>query len=148
MTDTIRLYGLVTDSIVDGPGFRTSIFTQGCPHHCPGCHNPGSHDFEAGTVYSLSDVEAKFSRKEPQPEEHASLTRMFVMMPWSSQMAFMSWPPISRRNVMSGMYWNAALAWATVSTTWYSVENALENKSSPYPVEPQPKISRVTPASR
>ena len=50
MTDTIRLYGLVTDSIVDGPGFRTSIFTQGCPHHCPGCHNPGSHDFDAGTV--------------------------------------------------------------------------------------------------
>ena len=62
MTDTIRLYGLVTDSIVDGPGFRTSIFTQGCPHHCPGCHNPGSHDFDAGTVYSLSDVEAKFSK--------------------------------------------------------------------------------------
>ena len=62
MTDTIRLYGLVTDSIVDGPGFRTSIFTQGCPHHCPGCHNPGSHDFDAGTVYTLDDVEAKFSK--------------------------------------------------------------------------------------
>lgn len=62
MTDTIRLYGLVTDSIVDGPGFRTSIFTQGCPHHCPGCHNPGSHDFDAGTVYYLADVEAKFSK--------------------------------------------------------------------------------------
>lgn len=61
MTDIIRLYGLVTDSIVDGPGFRTSIFTQGCPHHCPGCHNPGSHDFEAGTVYTLDDVEKKFS---------------------------------------------------------------------------------------
>ena len=50
MTDTIRLYGLVTDSIVDGPGFRTSIFTQGCPHHCPGCHNPQTHDFEGGYV--------------------------------------------------------------------------------------------------
>ena len=62
MTDTIRLYGLVTDSIVDGPGFRTSIFTQGCPHNCPGCHNPGSHDFDAGTVYALDDVEAKFSK--------------------------------------------------------------------------------------
>ena len=62
MTDTIRLYGLVTDSIVDGPGFRTSVFTQGCPHHCPGCHNPGSHDFDAGTVYALDDVEAKFSK--------------------------------------------------------------------------------------
>ena len=62
MTDTIRLYGLVTDSIVDGPGFRTSVFTQGGPHHCPGCHNPGSHDFDAGTVYALDDVEAKFSK--------------------------------------------------------------------------------------
>ena len=62
MTDTIRLYGLVTDSIVDGPGFRTSVFTQGCPHHCPGCHNPGSHDFDAGTVYAIDDVEAKFSK--------------------------------------------------------------------------------------
>lgn len=58
---TIRLYGLVTDSIVDGPGFRTAIFTQGCPHHCPGCHNPESHDFQSGTVWTLDDVEKKFS---------------------------------------------------------------------------------------
>ena len=31
---TIRLYGMVNDSIVDGPGYRFSVFTQGCPHHC------------------------------------------------------------------------------------------------------------------
>ncbi len=61
MNDTIRLYGLVTDSIVDGPGYRTSIFTQGCPHHCEGCHNPGSHAFDAGTVWTLDDVEKKFT---------------------------------------------------------------------------------------
>ena len=61
MTDTIRLFGLVTDSIVDGPGFRTSIFTQGCPHHCEGCHNPESHSFEGGTVWTLDDVEKKFT---------------------------------------------------------------------------------------
>ena len=61
MADTIRLYGLVTDSIVDGPGYRTSIFTQGCPHHCPGCHNPESHAPEGGTVWTLDDVEKKFS---------------------------------------------------------------------------------------
>lgn len=58
---TIRLYGLVTDSIVDGPGFRTAIFVQGCPYHCPGCHNPDSQPFEGGTVWTLDDVEKKFA---------------------------------------------------------------------------------------
>ena len=57
----IRLYGLVTDSIVDGPGYRVSVFTQGCPHHCPGCHNPESHDPAGGTLWALSEVEKKFT---------------------------------------------------------------------------------------
>ena len=61
MSDTIRLYGLVTDSIVDGPGFRTAIFVQGCPYHCEGCHNPDSQPFEGGTVWTLDDVEKKFA---------------------------------------------------------------------------------------
>lgn len=61
MCDTIRLYGLVTDSIVDGPGFRTAIFVQGCPYHCEGCHNPDSQPFEGGTVWTLDDVEKKFT---------------------------------------------------------------------------------------
>ena len=56
MPSTLRLYGIAAESIVDGPGFRYAIFVQGCPHHCPGCHNPDSHDFSAGydrTVDSL-----------------------------------------------------------------------------------------------
>ena len=63
---------------------------------------------------------AKFSRKDPQPEEQASLTTMLVMMPLSSHMAFMSWPPMSSRKVASCTYFLAARAWATVSTVWYS----------------------------
>ena len=46
--ETIRLAGVVRESIVDGPGFRFTIFCQGCPHDCPGCHNPDTHDFEGG----------------------------------------------------------------------------------------------------
>ena len=91
---------------------------------------------EEKAAFSISLVgmpreEAKFSKKEPQPEEQASLTRMLVMMPLSSHMAFMSWPPMSRIKVASSTYFWAARAWATVSTVWYSAWKALANSSSP-----------------
>lgn len=40
----MRIAGRVQDSIVDGPGFRFTLFVQGCSHHCPGCHNDQTHD--------------------------------------------------------------------------------------------------------
>lgn len=55
----IRIAGLVNDSIVDGPGFRFTVFTQGCPHACPGCHNPQTHDFTAGKDADTEDILAK-----------------------------------------------------------------------------------------
>ncbi len=53
LSEKIRIAGTVNDSIVDGPGIRFAIFTQGCPHHCEGCHNPHTHDFEAGELVTL-----------------------------------------------------------------------------------------------
>lgn len=50
---TIRIAGIVPESIVDGPGIRYTIFTQGCKHNCPGCHNPQTHDFNGGEVVTL-----------------------------------------------------------------------------------------------
>lgn len=45
----LNLAGITGDSIVDGPGIRTTVFCQGCPHHCPGCHNPETWAFGCGT---------------------------------------------------------------------------------------------------
>lgn len=52
----LKISGIVNDSIVDGPGLRLTIFTQGCPHHCPGCHNPQTHPFKGGKKISATKV--------------------------------------------------------------------------------------------
>lgn len=55
---TLRIAGRVHDSIVDGPGLRFTVFTQGCPLHCVGCQNPETWPLGGGeevTVSSLVD---------------------------------------------------------------------------------------------
>lgn len=47
---TLRLAGVMRESIVDGPGIRMTVFGQGCPHHCKGCHNPETHDPAGGYI--------------------------------------------------------------------------------------------------
>ena len=50
---TLKIAGVVTESIVDGPGIRYTIFTQGCPFHCKGCHNPQSQPLKGGMDVKL-----------------------------------------------------------------------------------------------
>lgn len=47
---------LQPDSIVDGEGIRTVIWTQGCPHNCKGCHNPETHSIDGGALIDLEEV--------------------------------------------------------------------------------------------
>lgn len=58
----IRISGVVNQSIVDGPGLRMTVFAQGCPHHCAGCHNPATHDFAAGFDCRVDVLLAVFDR--------------------------------------------------------------------------------------
>ena len=52
----IRIAGTVSESIVDGPGFRYTVFVQGCPHGCVGCHNPQTHDVNAGKLVDTDEL--------------------------------------------------------------------------------------------
>ena len=55
-TRSIRISGIERESIVDGEGVRYVIFTQGCPHHCPGCHNPQTHASDGGKEISVQTI--------------------------------------------------------------------------------------------
>ncbi len=59
---------ITADSIVDGPGIRSVVWLQGCPHACPGCHNPDTWDYEERNLLTPQQVvdkleEFNFSKK-------------------------------------------------------------------------------------
>ena len=83
----ISVLSIIEDTMVDGPGFRTSIYCAGCRHRCEGCHNPQSWDFSGGRAMTTDEImriieadpyaNVTFSGGDPmyQPEGFAELAR-------------------------------------------------------------------------
>lgn len=55
---------LEIDSIVDGEGIRAVLWTQGCRHNCPGCHNPETHCFDKGYLVEIKDIKKQIDLLE------------------------------------------------------------------------------------
>ena len=88
----MRYSGLIKNDITAAPGLCVSFFAQGCPHHCPGCHNPETWDFNRGKEFTndtLKEIlEALTAQNihrdlcimggEPLCQENAFLTRLII----------------------------------------------------------------------
>ena len=83
----LYILDIIEDTTVDGPGLRTTIYAAGCPHHCPGCHNPQSWNQANGHLMDTDDIlrrilddpfaDVTFSGGDPlmQPEGFGELAR-------------------------------------------------------------------------
>ena len=60
----IRVAGILPCSFVNGDGARMVVFVQGCNHHCPGCQNPETWDFDGGQEMPVEQIAAEYRRKK------------------------------------------------------------------------------------
>lgn len=54
-----------THDIANGPGVRVSLYVSGCTHHCRGCFNPETWDFEYGSPFDEAVQENIIKALEP-----------------------------------------------------------------------------------
>ncbi|NLE23909.1 MAG: anaerobic ribonucleoside-triphosphate reductase activating protein [Clostridiaceae bacterium] len=52
----MRVAGIVSDSITDGPGLRLTLFVQGCERNCQGCHNQSYLPMDGGNLYTTQEI--------------------------------------------------------------------------------------------
>jgi len=52
----IRLAAILKESLVNGPGLRRVLFSQGCPHNCKGCFSPHTHSYTDGVLINMDDI--------------------------------------------------------------------------------------------
>ena len=109
----IRVSGIVSESIVDGPGIRMAVFAQGCERGCPGCHNPGTHALDGGYEVSVADILSK-AKKNP----------LLRGLTFSGGEPFLQAPVFAR---LAGLAKEAGLD--IVTYTVYTIEEILEHET-------------------
>ena len=59
----MRIAGILSSSFVNGDGARYVVFVQGCRHHCDGCQNPETWDFNGGAEIDPKEIAEDFKRR-------------------------------------------------------------------------------------
>ena len=60
----MRIAGILPCSFVNGEGARYVIFLQGCKHHCKGCQNPETWDFDGGKEIGEKEIAEDFRNRK------------------------------------------------------------------------------------
>lgn len=108
----IRIAGIIEESIVDGPGIRLVVFTQGCNHNCKGCHNPETHAFDGGELIAVDKI-----------------IKMIKENPLLDGITFSGGEPFDQANECSILAKSVkALGLNIVTYTGYTFEKMLERK--------------------
>lgn len=71
----MRYSGVIYNDVAAAPGLCVSFFTQGCPNHCPGCHNPETWDFNGGKEFTQEVLDEIISKLNAQ-----GIQRNFCLM--------------------------------------------------------------------
>jgi anaerobic ribonucleoside-triphosphate reductase activating protein len=90
----MKYSGIIFNDISAAPGLCVTLFTQGCPHRCPGCHNPETWSFEGGKDFTLDTMEEIINGLKAQ-----GIQRNFCVMggePLCEENALLTYTSISR----------------------------------------------------
>lgn len=64
MTNNIDIAAIIHNDGINGPGLRTTVFVQGCKHHCEGCHSEHTWEFNVGNKYTEDDLYRELTKNK------------------------------------------------------------------------------------
>ncbi len=112
----MRIHKIVSESVVDGPGLRIVIFFQGCKRDCPGCHNPGLHDFKKGKEVSTKELIASIDRRMNPLIQGITLSGGDPMYQWNEIIDFL---------IYFKEYYSGKDVWMYTGATWEEIKDIM-----------------------